>query len=207
MSVFFLTKRTFVWSALLFVLGLGGRLVQEMRLEAQTPRRAPAPTATATPDRLAAATRQFRQYCARCHGEDKTGRPWSERGRRIPDFTNGPWHDSRTDSQLFVSILEGKGARMPSFNDRLSKEQVRDLVLLIRNANATRPIAAEGGPTDFAQRYVELRAELDELRKQFRELDSDSRKRAGVGRRSVTFPPIREPNAPRIALLPDRAPP
>jgi cytochrome c553 len=118
-----------------------------------------------------AAATQYRQFCARCHGEDFAGAPWRERGRRIPDFTTTTWQKSRSDPQLLVSIQEGKGTAMPSFADKLSEEQSRELVHLIRGANPTQPTALPAmAPTNFARRYAALRQELELLRKQFQEL-------------------------------------
>ena len=122
-----LTRPTVILSSLPLLLGLGWCLSVGPRLKAGAPS---AHAAAAMPDQtvqraMEAAHRDFRQYCARCHDNDFTGHGWRQRGRRIPDFTNGPWHASRTDDQLFVSILEGKGVSMPGFSDTLSEEQSR----------------------------------------------------------------------------------
>src|SRR5215475_11533418 len=46
----------------------------------------------------------FRRFCQGCHGADGRGA-----GRDVPDFTRSAWQEKRTDTQLVVTILEGKG--------------------------------------------------------------------------------------------------
>jgi mono/diheme cytochrome c family protein len=160
-------KRIFIISFLSLPLGLGWHLGAGGGPGARSAARAAAPDGPSPA--LKSARRHYRQYCARCHGGDYTGRgAW--RGRGIPDFTSGPWHEGRTDVELVVSILEGKGTQMPAFTGQLNEEQARDLVLLIRRAKPARPTTPEAGPTDFTRRYASLYAELEELRKQYREL-------------------------------------
>jgi hypothetical protein len=50
----------------------------------------------------------------------------------IPDFSDAAWQDGRSNPELSVGILEGKGTQMPGFNDRLTNEQTKELVTLIR---------------------------------------------------------------------------
>jgi mono/diheme cytochrome c family protein len=118
---------------------------------------------------LEAPARHYRKLCSRCHGADFAGRDRAG----APDFTSGDWHKGRSDAQLFISIRDGKGWRMPGFSGKLSDKESRALVRLIRNANRTRP--AEKA-TDFDKRFAKLRAELEELQRQFRELERVSQK-------------------------------
>jgi mono/diheme cytochrome c family protein len=122
---------------------------------------------------LKAAAVQYRRFCARCHGADFSGRDWRDNGRRIPNFTSATWQKTRSDAQLLVSILEGKGTHMPAFSGRLRQEQARNLVRLARKARSTKPTSAGANPTDFATHYAELQKELEKLRKQFRGPDQD----------------------------------
>jgi mono/diheme cytochrome c family protein len=118
------------------------------------------------------ASRHYRRLCARCHGNDYQGN-----GRRdwgIPDFTRGSFHQDRTDTELLVSILQGKGRHMPAFIDQLSQEQARALVHLIRDVNPTPSAPAATSPAEFARRFQALQRELDDLRKQFRDLENTS---------------------------------
>jgi mono/diheme cytochrome c family protein len=50
----------------------------------------------------------------------------------IPDFTSRAWQDSRSNAELIVGTLEGKGTFMPGFRDRLNDEQARDLIAYVR---------------------------------------------------------------------------
>ncbi len=83
---------------------------------------------------LKTAARRYQQHCAKCHGKDYTGKPWRESNGRIPNFTSRAWQKSRSDVQLQVSILEGKGTHMPAFSEKLNKETARALIRLIRKA-------------------------------------------------------------------------
>jgi mono/diheme cytochrome c family protein len=135
-----------------------------------------AAAAAAPARKLEAARGRYRQLCARCHDGDFSGTEWRQAGRRIPDFTSGPWHEAHTDAQLVASILEGKGSRMPAFGHALTDDQARELVALIRQVNPARPAAQEPVPTDFAIRYATLRDQLEALRKEYHELDKKSTK-------------------------------
>jgi mono/diheme cytochrome c family protein len=176
-----IAQRAFLLPELLCFLALAWHLGANLLRGAQPPSEGAAQSSLAgtrdrPPTRKSAAASHYRTYCARCHGEDYAGTTWRQGGGRIPDFTTGTWQKSRSDAQLLVSILEGKGTAMPAFADKLSEEQSRDLVLLIRRANATQPAPLAPAPTNFARRYAALRQELEELRKQFRELDGAPRK-------------------------------
>jgi mono/diheme cytochrome c family protein len=84
----------------------------------------------------------FLKRCAKCHGEDGTGRKARERLPEIPDFTNPSWQARQVDSKLLASILDGKD-EMPSWRDKISQEQARSLVAQIR-AFAPNPGSPKG---------------------------------------------------------------
>jgi mono/diheme cytochrome c family protein len=116
--------------------------------------------------------------CARCHGEDGKGRRERDSLSEIPDFSNHKWQTSRTDAQLLVSILDGKGKHMPGYRGKLSENEARDMVAQVRDfdpAQAVRQVADPPGD-DFARRFKELQDELEELKKRFRELSPGPRK-------------------------------
>jgi hypothetical protein len=89
-----------------------------------------------------------------------------------------------------VSILHGKGTRMPSFRGRLSREQARELVAYIRQAGPFRAAQATE-LDDWDRRYAELVRQLRELQEEFRRLSAPPRKAA------VKKP--KGPSAPRPA--------
>lgn len=72
--------------------------------------------------------------CARCHGADGSG--------GLPVFDGGPsprnFHDrafqtDRTDEQLKLTIMNGKGTGMPSFGTIFDEQQLRSLVAHVRS--------------------------------------------------------------------------
>jgi cytochrome c oxidase cbb3-type subunit 3 len=75
----------------------------------------------------------FATMCARCHGADGSG--------GLPVFDGGPsprnFHDhafqrDRTDEQLALTIMNGKGTGMPSFGTIFDERQLRSLVAHVR---------------------------------------------------------------------------
>jgi mono/diheme cytochrome c family protein len=116
---------------------------------------APAPAMAVTK----VAHQLYSQRCQRCHEADGKGN-----GTNVPDFTSVRWQRSRSDHQFLVSILDGKKT-MPGFRGKISDEQARELVALVRTF-------ANGGPSqpDFAGRFRELEDELAKLQKQFQNL-------------------------------------
>jgi mono/diheme cytochrome c family protein len=139
-------------------------------------RRAPAdPAPLAQAAHLRAVTAQFRRLCTACHGIDGRGTVARRDFPSIPDFTQRAWHEGRTDPHLVVSVLEGKGAAMPPFREKLTREQARDLVALVRTfAPAGARPAEAASPTAFDEQFRLLREEFDTLEKQRRALGSPS---------------------------------
>ena len=69
----------------------------------------------------------FKQYCAKCHGED--GKAQTPRGQKMKarDYTDAEWQASVSNADLIKSVTEGKDD-MPPFGKKLSKEQIESLV-------------------------------------------------------------------------------
>ena len=69
----------------------------------------------------------FKQYCAKCHGED--GKAQTARGKQMKarDFTDAEWQADQKDSELIEHVTEGKDD-MPPFGKKLSQEQIASLV-------------------------------------------------------------------------------
>ncbi len=80
----------------------------------------------------AAVTQAFHDSCASCHDLDGRGETGRETLPGIPDFTNAKWQSTRTDAQLGLSILDGKGKSMPRMKKKLGKVDVGLMVALVR---------------------------------------------------------------------------
>jgi mono/diheme cytochrome c family protein len=173
--------RTLGFPGVLILLGLGaGCLAGLTAAQAQAGRSAASASSGPPAERVQAARRVFERRCSSCHDDDGTGGALRQVLPQVPDFTSGGWQARRSDAQLVVSILEGKGTRMPAFHGRLDEDAAQDLVSLIRTFDPTYdPAAARGQPLngeEFDRRFRHLETEMEELKKQFREASAPSRK-------------------------------
>jgi hypothetical protein len=84
----------------------------------------------------------------------------------IPDFTNPRWHEKRHNYELLISIINGRGRRMPSFVDYFGTPQARALVDHVRAIGGVK--RKDDG--DFEKCFRMLQQEWQELRKQYWEL-------------------------------------
>lgn len=92
-----------------------------------------AATAAATPDPLAATRGVFAKNCQSCHGVEGKGGPVKlEDGTRlrVPTFREG--HALRHPDSDFRKQIEKGGDGMPAFKDKLSSQQMDDLIKFIR---------------------------------------------------------------------------
>jgi mono/diheme cytochrome c family protein len=157
------------------------------------------PPASSWADQMQAARKLFWNSCAKCHEEDGQGRQKAGSEAAIPDFTDRRWQQKRSDAELQVIILDGMGAGMPAFHNKISVPQARTLVGFIRAVGSMPKSQADdfprrfdefvrksesmpqrpagNSPDDFSRRWDELQKELDDLRKQYRELTVPERKR------------------------------
>lgn len=69
----------------------------------------------------------FKEYCAKCHGED--GKANTPKGKQLmaQDFTDADWQAEETDEELIKIVTRG-GEDMPPFGKKLTKEQIESLV-------------------------------------------------------------------------------
>jgi mono/diheme cytochrome c family protein len=118
--------------------------------------------------------RLFRQFCVRCHGEDGSGLPARRTMPEISNFTSEAWQDRRSNAQLQVSILDGRGAGMPAFEGKIKPKEARAIVAHIRTLGGNKPPAAP--ENDFEERFRQLDVQMNELMRQFHEL-SEKRRR------------------------------
>jgi ubiquinol-cytochrome c reductase cytochrome b subunit len=121
--------------------------------------------------KVRAASVLYREYCLSCHGKDGRGADLKAAMPVIPDFTSPAWQQSRSNPQLSVSILEGKGTLMPPFRDRVRGGQINDVIAYVRAfgpAQASSPKPTR--PDDFEEQLRRLQQEWDTLEKQLQEL-------------------------------------
>jgi len=119
-------------------------------------------------------SRFFRRFCAMCHGPDGKGSGMRENLPTLPDFTRTVWQEGRSDRQLIVSVLDGKGAKMPSFAGKLSREQAHELVDFIRTFAPSYPRPMSTAKDDFEARLRQLNREFEDLGRQIRALSSST---------------------------------
>jgi mono/diheme cytochrome c family protein len=118
----------------------------------------------------------YQQFCLVCHGPTGTGNTVRPAMPPIPDFTNRAWQKSKSDAELQVSILEGKGTLMPPNNTRVTRDQARNLVAYIRAFGGIR-IEPGAAVTDdqFEKSFRQLQKQWDELEKQLKQLKGEKK--------------------------------
>ena len=87
---------------------------------------------SATPDELASARKIYSEVCVRCHKENGEGGVIeTDIGKlKVPNLkTEGKMKDP--DSEFIEQIEEG-GDGMPAFKNKLSEQEIKDLVRFIR---------------------------------------------------------------------------
>ena len=91
-----------------------------------------ASTPATTPDELAAARINFQKNCVTCHGEKAEGGRKEVDGKRfkVPSLHEGHALE-HSDDKLVLQITEGD-EEMPAFKDKLSQQEIKDLVRFIR---------------------------------------------------------------------------
>jgi mono/diheme cytochrome c family protein len=113
----------------------------------------------------------FGQFCLVCHGPDGTGRLVRPAMPPIPDFTNSQWQLGKSDPELLLSILEGKGTLMPPNSMRVTRDQARDLVAFIRSFGPARPIEESISDTEFDRSVRRLQSQFQELESELKKLN------------------------------------
>jgi mono/diheme cytochrome c family protein len=66
-----------------------------------------------------------------CHGDDGTGQTEQGRKKGARDLTNARWQDKVDDARLTRSITKGH-EKMPSFEKKLSADEIKALVAEVR---------------------------------------------------------------------------
>jgi len=85
-----------------------------------------------TPDELAAARTNFQKNCVACHGETGEGGTVKIEGKslKVPSFKAA--HALKDPDEDFIKQIHEGGDGMPVFKDKLSEQEIKDLVKLIR---------------------------------------------------------------------------
>jgi cbb3-type cytochrome c oxidase subunit III len=84
-----------------------------------------------SPAKAKAAKKLFGQKCVKCHGSDGMGKTIFGQIAGATDLTDSKWQDKVDDKQIVNSITHGKG-QMPSFEKKLSKENIELLANYVR---------------------------------------------------------------------------
>ena len=93
----------------------------------------PATPANGLTDEFATARANFKKHCSSCHGEAGTGGPVKlDDGTKlkVPSFREG--HALHHKDEEFVKQITNGGDGMPKFGEKLSREEIFDLVRFIR---------------------------------------------------------------------------
>ena len=91
-------------------------------------------TAPATPDEFASARGLFAKNCQTCHGPTGSGGPVKlEDGTKlkVPSFREG--HALRHPDSDYVKQINKGGDGMPAFKDKLTAQQISELIRFIRH--------------------------------------------------------------------------
>jgi mono/diheme cytochrome c family protein len=138
---------------------------------------------------VAGGGRLFRRYCARCHSSDGKGTEARDSLAAIPDFTRLPWQKSRSNAQMAVSVLDGKGTGMPPFRSKVTREQARELVSFIRTFAPGFTSTRVPRSSAFDAEFGKLTHEFEDLERQVRSLSSGP---AGKSGPRPASPPAKE---------------
>lgn len=68
----------------------------------------------------------FKQHCEVCHGE-------GGKGNIGPDLTDSKWKYGSSDDEIFTTISKGRSGGMPSWENQLSAEKIKELITYIRS--------------------------------------------------------------------------
>ena len=92
----------------------------------------PATAASVPADEFALARANFQKNCVGCHGEDGTGGEKTVDGKKmtVPSFHEG--HALKHSEEDFVKQITDGGDGMPPFKDKLSPDEINDLMRFIR---------------------------------------------------------------------------
>ncbi|MGH9712177.1 MAG: c-type cytochrome [Candidatus Acidiferrales bacterium] len=73
----------------------------------------------------------YKSKCAACHAADGSGDTPAGKAMKAPDLRSEEVQ-KQTDAMLIDSTANGKGKKMPAYKDKLTGDQIRQLVGYIR---------------------------------------------------------------------------
>jgi len=89
----------------------------------------------------------------------------------LPDFTPKAWQLGRSNPQLKISILDGKGTLMPAWRGKLSPALAQDLATYIRGFGPPGLFASqEPPPNEFLKSFEALDKKFTDLETQMKSL-------------------------------------
>jgi mono/diheme cytochrome c family protein len=112
----------------------------------------------------------FRQFCTVCHGEDGTGNIQRPNLPPIPNFRDAAWHKHKSDAELLTSILDGKGTLMPANNTRITRNQAKDLLAVVRAFGPRRDVPGPASNDQFERSFRQLQQQWDALENALKDL-------------------------------------
>ncbi len=78
------------------------------------------------------ARKLYMTHCKTCHGEN--GKPTDLGvGLEARDFTDAAWQAKATDEQIIKQINDGKPEKMMPFKEKLSQDEIKSLVPVVRS--------------------------------------------------------------------------
>jgi mono/diheme cytochrome c family protein len=101
----------------------------------------PQPKATVSNDDLAKGRDLYNKNCANCHKESGEGGPTVVDGRKMkPDNLTDAHRTKMTDDKYIETMVKGiEDEGMPSYKDKLSEAEMREIVRYIRVALQKQP--------------------------------------------------------------------
>ena len=88
---------------------------------------AAAPSAVGADER----SENWQTNCSVCHGDDGRGQTEEGKKKGARDLTNAKWQDRMEDARMIRSVTKGHD-KMPSFEKKLSADEIKALVAEVR---------------------------------------------------------------------------
>jgi mono/diheme cytochrome c family protein len=90
------------------------------------------PAATATPDPLATARANFGKHCEACHGPNGEGGLVKVENKQIKVPSLKRDHAVKLSDDHIAKMISNGEEEMPSFKDKMSQQEIADLVKFVR---------------------------------------------------------------------------